>query len=113
MMSRKGLMPEADFFCPIPHEPLTIFTEEAVQGLIEAGETGLLDRTYGLFEEQLRLVDPDYADKIGRIPPSRRSASAISPSVSPPIPSRGRRPISTRRERISKPGLPFRGAMRS
>jgi hypothetical protein len=66
MMSRKGLMPEADFFCPIPHEPLTIFTEEAVQGLIEAGETGLLDRTYGLFEEQLRLVDPDYADKIGR-----------------------------------------------
>ncbi|ODU70306.1 MAG: FAD-dependent oxidoreductase [Novosphingobium sp. SCN 66-18] len=66
MMSRKGLMPEADFFCPIPHEPLTIFTEQAVQGLIEAGETGLLDRTYALFEEQLRFVDPDYADRIGR-----------------------------------------------
>lgn len=66
MMSRKGLMPEADFFCPIPHEPLTIFTEEAVQGLIEAGETGLLDRIFALFKEQLRLVDPGYADKIGR-----------------------------------------------
>lgn len=66
MMSRKGLMPEADFFCPIPHEPLTIFTEEAVQGLIDAGETGLLDRTFALFKEQLRLVDPGYADKIGR-----------------------------------------------
>lgn len=65
MMSRKGLMPEADFFCPIPHEPLTIFTEQAVQNLIEAGGTGLLDRTFGLFKEQLRLVDPGYADEIG------------------------------------------------
>lgn len=65
MMSRKGLMPEADFFCPFPHEPLTIFTEQAVQNLIEAGGTGLLDRTFGLFKEQLRLVDPGYADEIG------------------------------------------------
>lgn len=26
MMSRKGLLPEADFYCPIPYEPLAIYS---------------------------------------------------------------------------------------
>lgn len=64
MMSRKGLMPEAEFYHPIPHEPLTIFTEQAVDALIDAGEDRLLDRTFNLFLEQLRANDPDYVGQI-------------------------------------------------
>lgn len=64
MMSRKGLMPEADFYHPIPHEPLTIFTEQAVDALIDAGEDGLLDRALDLFTQQLQSADPAYASQI-------------------------------------------------
>lgn len=64
MMSRKGLMPEAEFYHPIPHEPLTIFTEAAVDALIDAGEEDLLDRTFDLFMEQVRDDDPDYAGQV-------------------------------------------------
>lgn len=65
MMSRKGLLPEADFFCPIPHEPLTIFTEQAVDSLIDAGDAGMLDRTFDLFKKELRVADPCYAEQVG------------------------------------------------
>lgn len=65
MMSRKGLLPEADFHHPIPYEPLHRFTEEAVDELIDAGANGLLDRTFALFWEALVEADPDYAQGHG------------------------------------------------
>ena len=65
MMSRKGLLPEADFFCPIPYEPTVILTDAAIDAEIARGSAGLLDRVYGLFAEELALADPDYAAKIG------------------------------------------------
>lgn len=65
MMSRKGLLPEADFYCPIPYEPLTIFTEDAVNRLIEEKPGLLLDEVFELFRKQLYASDPDYAEKIG------------------------------------------------
>ncbi|NEK18437.1 FAD/NAD(P)-binding protein [Rhizobium leguminosarum] len=65
MMSRKGLLPEADFFCPIPYVPLTICTDEAVDELIESGRPDLLDAVFALFKEQLAASDPDYAAGIG------------------------------------------------
>lgn len=61
MMSRKGLLPEADFFHPIPYEPLSICTAEAVDALISDGLTDLLDRTFALFKAELAQADPDYA----------------------------------------------------
>ena len=65
MMSRKGILPEADFYCEIPYRPLSICTEEAVDQLIATHEHGLLDAVFELFKKELALADPDYAARLG------------------------------------------------
>jgi uncharacterized NAD(P)/FAD-binding protein YdhS len=65
MMSRKGLLPEADFYCIIPYVPTTIFTEAAMDKLIETKPDRLLDELFDLFRAQLLADDPDYAERIG------------------------------------------------
>lgn len=65
MMSRKGLLPEADFYHPVPYEPLAICTPEAVGRLIEEQCSDLLDETYALFKAELAQADPAYATKVG------------------------------------------------
>ena len=65
MMSRKGMLPEADFYCIIPYVPGTIFTEAAVDKLIETKPERLLDELFELFRAQLFADDPDYAERIG------------------------------------------------
>lgn len=65
MMSRKGMLPEADFYCPIPYEPLQYCTQEAIDRNIEQGRAGLLDRIFELFRMELTSADPDYAAHIG------------------------------------------------
>jgi uncharacterized NAD(P)/FAD-binding protein YdhS len=65
MMSRKGLLPEADFFAPLPYEPLSICTPEAVESLIGAPDGELLDLAFALFKQELAAADPDYAARIG------------------------------------------------
>lgn len=65
MMSRKGLLPEADFYFPIPYEPLAICTEAAIEELVDSGEEHLLDAAFSLFKRELTAADPDYAKKIG------------------------------------------------
>ena len=65
MMSRKGLLPEADFYHPVPYEPLSVFTPAAVARLIDEHRNTLLDRAFVLFREELKRADPDYAARIG------------------------------------------------
>lgn len=65
MMSRKGLLPEADFFHPVPYEPLAICTQEAIVGLIAEDCADLLDRSYDLFKQELAHADPAYAMHVG------------------------------------------------
>lgn len=65
LMSRKGLLPEADFYCPYPYTPLQICTTEAVQSIIQHGSTNLLDDVFELFRHELVTCDPDYAARIG------------------------------------------------
>jgi len=65
MMSRKGLLPEADFYHPIPYEPLTFCTEAAIERLIEAQPGDLLEKAYQLFKKELAYADPAYADHVG------------------------------------------------
>jgi uncharacterized NAD(P)/FAD-binding protein YdhS len=65
MMSRKGLLPEADFYFPIPYEPLDIFTRSAVDHLVETSRHNLLDRLFDLFRNQLHACDPEYSERIG------------------------------------------------
>lgn len=65
MMSRKGLLPEADSYCVIPYVPTTIFTEAAVDKLIDTKPDRLLDELFALFRAQLFADDPEYAERIG------------------------------------------------
>lgn len=65
MMSRKGLLPEADFYCPIPYEPLSICTPEAIDALISSDDDGMLDEAFDLFKRELATADPAYAQETG------------------------------------------------
>lgn len=63
MMSRKGLLPEADFYFPLPHAPLEICTPEAIECLLNGSPTDLLDAVFDLFRREVTAIDPDYADR--------------------------------------------------
>lgn len=75
LMSRTGILPEADFYCPIPYEPLERATAEAVAAEMERGSEGLLDRCFALFAEEVALADPAWA---ARVAMSERSADDIA-----------------------------------
>ena len=63
MLSRRGLLPEADFYFPYPYEPLRYCHTAALQKLGEAsGER--LDLAFDLFRRELLAEDPDYARRI-------------------------------------------------
>ncbi len=64
MLSRRGLLPEADFFHPLPYAPLAVCTPRAVQALIDVHSNGLLDDAFELFRRELSLADPAYAQEI-------------------------------------------------
>lgn len=64
LMSRSGLLPEADFYFPVPHDPLRIATPESIQREIDAGADGLLDRVFALMTREIREADPDWSDCI-------------------------------------------------
>jgi uncharacterized NAD(P)/FAD-binding protein YdhS len=65
LMSRKGLLPEADFYCTYPYEPLRTCTAEAVETLTGRGSAKLLDDVFELFKRELAECDPEYAAWIG------------------------------------------------
>lgn len=64
LMSRKGLLPEADFYHPVPYLPLAFYTAEAAEALKSSGRLDLLDAMFELFRQELTLCDPAYADRI-------------------------------------------------
>ena len=64
LMSRKGLLPEADFYHPVPYLPLVHCTREAVKALVQSKRSDLLDAAFELFSAELVECDPDYAAKI-------------------------------------------------
>ncbi|MBB6124868.1 FAD/NAD(P)-binding protein [Sphingobium subterraneum] len=63
MMSRRGILPEADFWFPYPPPQPHIFTHEAVDSHVD-GRDGDLDRLFELFVAELTLRDPDHARRI-------------------------------------------------
>lgn len=64
LMSRTGILPEADFYCPIPYEPLSIVTPEAIENAIAKGADGLLDWVFGLMVEEMAQSDPAWSQHI-------------------------------------------------
>lgn len=65
MASRKGTVPDADFFYPIPEEPLMIFTPAQLERFQDEGQTGLLAKTFKLFKQQLVSDDPKFVERLG------------------------------------------------
>jgi uncharacterized NAD(P)/FAD-binding protein YdhS len=65
LLSRKGLLPEADFYFPVPPPPNEVCTPEAVDALAAQGPAGLLDAVFDLFREELLRADSDYAARLG------------------------------------------------
>lgn len=61
LMSRSGILPEADFYCPIPYEPLEIATDARVEAEISAGPDNLLDRLFDLVRQEIEANDPAWA----------------------------------------------------
>ncbi len=63
LMSWTGVLPEADFYCPLPYEPLKIMTEAAVADC--AAQARPLDALFELMRAEITLSDPGYAERIG------------------------------------------------
>lgn len=63
LMSWTGILPEADFYCPLPYEPLEIMTEAAIADLSRRGLS--LDGLFALFASEIAHADPSYARQIG------------------------------------------------
>ncbi|WP_379923625.1 hypothetical protein [Erythrobacter sp. R86502] len=66
LMSRTGILPEANFYCPIPYEPLVCATAHAVAAEMAQGSAGLLDRCFHLFAKEIVLADSWWAAMIAR-----------------------------------------------
>lgn len=63
LMSWTGVLPEADFWCPIPYEPLKVMTDDAVAHC--AAQADPLDRVFALLQQEIAQADPAYAARIG------------------------------------------------
>lgn len=64
LMSRSGILPEADFYCPIPYESLDIATHDAIQREIDTGADGLLDRVFMLMAREIKAADPGWSARV-------------------------------------------------
>ncbi|MFC3058518.1 FAD-NAD(P)-binding protein [Paenirhodobacter populi] len=62
LMSWTGILPEADFYCPIPYEPLSAMTDAALDDLRTKGVT--LDGIFALFAAEIASADPAWAARI-------------------------------------------------
>lgn len=63
MMSWSGILPEADFYCPIPYTPLEKMTPDA----LEKATTGQkkFEAAFELFKQEVQHADEDWANRIG------------------------------------------------
>ena len=60
MISKNGILPEADFHYPYPYEPLLHLTDTAVQAMISAQPGHTLQGVFDLLLRELVACDPDY-----------------------------------------------------
>ena len=65
MLSRKGVLPEADFYFPMPYAPTMQFTAAATKALIDNHQPGdmptLLEQFFTLFKAEITESDPEFA----------------------------------------------------
>lgn len=65
LMSRKGVLPEADFWCPLPYEPLQVCTPDALANVAAGPVEGRLQSVFELIVQEIVRADPEYAGRIG------------------------------------------------
>jgi len=65
MVSKTGILPEADFYYPYPYDPLVHLTDTAVEGFVADGAGQILARTFDLLIKELKNCDPAYLDELG------------------------------------------------
>lgn len=70
MLSRHGLIPQADFYFDYAKQPLLHFSEavvhEAITAALQDGsKQHVLDTLFAQFKKQLHATDPHFAEKIG------------------------------------------------
>lgn len=65
MVSKMGIIPEADFFYPYPYAPLQCLTPEAVEAEVLKGADGLLARLFDLLCNELDEADRGYMKSLG------------------------------------------------
>ncbi len=70
MVSKTGILPEADFFYPYPYTPLFHLTEPAVENLVADGKGQVLLRTFTLLIAELQRCDPGYLTELAMTPPT-------------------------------------------
>ncbi|WP_295043534.1 FAD-NAD(P)-binding protein [uncultured Paracoccus sp.] len=63
LMSRTGVLPEADFYCPIPYQPLAVMTDAALAACLSSDRP--LDALFDLVRAEIIQADPAYALRIG------------------------------------------------
>ena len=63
LMSRTGILPEADFYCPIPYQPLALATGPALAACLSAPAP--LDAAFDLIRAEIMQADPAFALRIG------------------------------------------------
>lgn len=63
LMSWSGILPEADFYCPIPYKPLQVMTETALDEAAKAPKP--FEAVFKLFKAEITEADPAWAKEIG------------------------------------------------
>lgn len=64
MVSKTGILPEADFYYAYPYAPLIHLTDAAVDALAHDGNGDVLNRTFDLLMQELRACDADYVQDL-------------------------------------------------
>ncbi len=64
MISRRGVLPEADFYFPYPYRALRFCHAEAMREIARAPRSRL-DRAFALLSAELQAEDPDFARLVG------------------------------------------------
>ncbi|MBQ1204099.1 MAG: FAD/NAD(P)-binding protein, partial [Loktanella sp.] len=63
LMSRTGILPEADFYCPLPYQALQVMTPDAIANAADSDTP--LDAMFALLQQEIIRADPAYSDRIG------------------------------------------------
>ena len=67
MVSKTGILPEADFYYAYPYEPLTHLTEDAIQDIVRDRAGQVLERVFNLMIAEIRSCDSGYIDDLSML----------------------------------------------